>query len=133
MEAGGARRQIMVALEPSEESTYALEWALEYLVISPDSDHLILLYVAPESLHNTMITGKEVSFSSHVLSVLEKNKKQTAHRVIELAKTMCEKYNVTYETKVMVGEAKFVICDAAKKLNVDLLVVGGHDFGAIKR
>lgn len=40
---------------------------------------------------------------------------------------------ITYEMKVMVGEANMVICEAAKTLCVDLLVVGNHEYGGLKR
>jgi nucleotide-binding universal stress UspA family protein len=40
---------------------------------------------------------------------------------------------VAVETIVGVGDAKEVICEAAEKKNVDLLVLGSHSRGPIQR
>lgn len=40
---------------------------------------------------------------------------------------------INIEKVVGTGEAKSVICNAAKKLGVDTLVMGSHGYGFIKR
>lgn len=37
------------------------------------------------------------------------------------------------ETKAVTGDAREVICDAVKQYNPDMLVLGSHGYGAIKR
>ncbi|XP_058079745.1 uncharacterized protein LOC131227931 [Magnolia sinica] len=115
MEEGRARK-IMVVLEDSENGIYVLKWALNYLVPPPSDlaigpDHFMILYLSPQALSKTM-NIKEAYF--------------------DCVKRICENHNVTYEMKAMVGEAKLVICEAAKKLEVDLLVIGNHDYGRLK-
>ena len=40
---------------------------------------------------------------------------------------------VTPETEAHTGDTIEVICDAAKKYNPDMLVLGSHGYGALKR
>lgn len=40
---------------------------------------------------------------------------------------------VKVETIVEHGDARDVICQAAEKLHVDMLVMGSHGYGVIKR
>ena len=40
---------------------------------------------------------------------------------------------VTFEVKVESGDPRYVICDMAEKVKADLLVMGNHGHGAIKR
>lgn len=40
---------------------------------------------------------------------------------------------IKVEKKVGSGDAKEVICAAVKKLEVDMLVIGSHDYGFLKR
>ena len=40
---------------------------------------------------------------------------------------------IKVETKVEHGDPRDVICQVAEKLNVDLVVMGSHGYGLIKR
>lgn len=40
---------------------------------------------------------------------------------------------IKVEIKVECGDARDVICEAAEKLNVDMVVLGSHGYGALKR
>ncbi|KAJ8631067.1 hypothetical protein MRB53_024390 [Persea americana] len=129
---GGRRRKIMVALEDNDMGIYALDWALNYLIPpasdSTEPDHFVILYVQPPGLSNTPLVNEEEIFQGQALSTMEKSR-----RCIEHVNDTCKKHNITYEMKVMVGEANMVICEAAKTLCVDLLVVGNHEYGGLKR
>ena len=37
------------------------------------------------------------------------------------------------ETRVEIGDPRDVICDAAEKMGVDMVVLGSHGYGLIKR
>ncbi|KAJ4961195.1 hypothetical protein NE237_021105 [Protea cynaroides] len=132
---GERRRKIMVALEYDEESIHALEWVMTYIIIpatidSVVSDHLVILFVAPKAPWTETIIGKDSSITSLSLSDGYEHKRiQMALGVVERVRNMCEKHNISYEMKTMVGEAKAVICKAANTLGVDLLTVGNHDYG----
>ncbi|XP_057849776.1 universal stress protein PHOS34 isoform X2 [Cryptomeria japonica] len=126
-------RKVMVAVDETEESMYALEWALDHLIIpgdSPASDKLILMHAQLPAGANTPLT---VAFTGHVLDILERREATNSRQILTRAKGICEKRNVAVESKVVEGEAKYAICEAVNQMRVDLLVVGSRSHGAIKR
>lgn len=46
---------------------------------------------------------------------------------------LCLVNKVKVESRIENGDARDVICDMAEKLNVDMVVLGSHGYGAIKR
>ena len=52
---------------------------------------------------------------------------------LEETEENCFLVQVNAETQLAVGDAKKAICDAVQKLNVDLLVLGDHGDGKLKR
>ncbi|KAH9305416.1 hypothetical protein KI387_009820, partial [Taxus chinensis] len=42
-------------------------------------------------------------------------------------------FMVTVETMAEVGDPKDTVCDAVEKMQIDLLVVGNHGYGMVKR
>ncbi|XP_043699113.1 universal stress protein PHOS32-like isoform X2 [Telopea speciosissima] len=139
---GERRRKIMVAMEYNEESIYALEWAMTYIIIPATSldsevfDHLVILFIVPKAPWTATIIGKESLVTSQSLSDDDHENKQIqmARGVAERVRNMCEKHNISYEMKTIAGEeAKAQICKAANTLGVDLLAVGDHQYGGCKR
>ncbi|MED6138281.1 hypothetical protein PIB30_072756 [Stylosanthes scabra] len=129
-------RKIMVAVDESQESMYALSWCLSNLVSdNVNNVKLVLLYVKPSpSVHSLDAPGH--IFSSDVISNLEKHGKDLANSVMERAGAICRKLNttnITMERVVGSGDAKDVICSAVKKLEADTLVMGTHSYGFFKR
>jgi len=45
----------------------------------------------------------------------------------------CDAMQVHALIEVVEGEPRYVLCNAAEKHHADLLVVGSHGYGAIKR
>eukprot|EP01018_Ginkgo_biloba_P027247 Gb_20331 [translate_table: standard] len=133
-------RRVMVAVDESEESMYALQWALDHLLIIPadnkgDSvcaDRIILMHAETPALSKVALTG-QVAFTGHVLEILKRSQNLNTQRVLSRSKGICEKFNVSVETKVVDGETRYAICEAANKLRIDLLVVGSHGYGALQR
>ena len=65
---------------------------------------------------------------------LELDLKRIAARVIEKAKEHCVANSVSDVLfEVVEGDARNVLCEAVDKFNADVLVVGSHGYGAIKR
>eukprot|EP01018_Ginkgo_biloba_P027245 Gb_20329 [translate_table: standard] len=128
-------RRIMIAVVESEERMYALQWALDYLLIpgntkgeSMASDQIIVVHAENE----IALTG-QVAFRPHVLDILERRRKLNTERVLSRAKTISEERNVSIETKMMLGDPRYVICEATERMRIDLLVVGSHGHGALRR
>ncbi|XP_038715659.1 universal stress protein A-like protein isoform X1 [Tripterygium wilfordii] len=70
-------------------------------------------------------------FSADIMATMEKYSNDVAQSVIEKAKRMCQ--DVKVETRVEHGDARDVICQMVEKLNADMLVMGSHGYGLIKR
>ncbi|KAG9450124.1 hypothetical protein H6P81_010089 [Aristolochia fimbriata] len=113
------RRKIVVALEGNKKGIYALQWVLTSLIPpltdSFTSNHFVILSVSPQENWN----GNQSP--------------PWDEEALEMVKETCEKHNISYEMILLAGEAKVIICEAARKLAADLLVVGNHDYGGTRR
>ncbi len=133
---GGAKeRKILVAVDQGEESTYALSWCLQNVVVCQNSkDTIILLYAKPPRAVYSALDGSGYLFSTDILATMERYGEELAESVIEKAKRLCKELKeVKVETMVEYGDAREVICEVAEKLRVDLVVMGSHGYGLIKR
>ncbi|KAF5739992.1 USP-like protein isoform 1 [Tripterygium wilfordii] len=127
----GKERRIVVTVDESEESRHALSWCLENVISSNSKDTLLLLYVQPPRAVYTAMDGSGYLFSADIMATMEKYSNDVAQSVIEKAKRMCQ--DVKVETRVEHGDARDVICQMVEKLNADMLVMGSHGYGLIKR
>ncbi|XP_015570387.1 universal stress protein A-like protein isoform X2 [Ricinus communis] len=123
------QRKIMVAVDESEESMNALSWCLKNVISQDSKDTLILLYAKPPRAVYTALDGT---------ATMEKYSKDVADCIIEKAKKICREQaaaasDVKVETRVENGDPRDVICQMAEKLRVDVLVMGSHGYGLIKR
>ncbi|XP_010259332.1 PREDICTED: universal stress protein A-like protein isoform X2 [Nelumbo nucifera] len=133
-DAEAKERRILVAVDEGEESMYALSWCLKNLICESSKDTLILLYVKPPRVVYTALDGTGYMFSSDIITTMEKYSNDVAGCVIEKAKTLCrDLQNVKVETKVEHGDPRDVICEMTGKLGADMLVMGSHGYGLIKR
>ncbi|PIA40718.1 hypothetical protein AQUCO_02400052v1 [Aquilegia coerulea] len=140
-------RKILVAVDEGEESMYALSWAVNNLLVSSNNtttkDTLILLYVKiPRVVYTTLDgTGRRMNpstqgylFSADILSSMEKYSNDVAQCVMEKSRRLCKDLqDVKVETKIENGDPRDAICEVAEKLGVDVLVMGTHGYGMIKR
>lgn len=125
-------RKILVAVDEGEESMYALSWALTNIISSKDT--ILLLHAKiPRAIHTTL-DGTGYLFSSDIMASMEKYHNDVAQGVIEKAKRLCKDlHDVKVETRVENGDPRDVICEVVEKLGVDVLVMGTHSYGIIKR
>ncbi|XP_057963353.1 uncharacterized protein LOC131154543 [Malania oleifera] len=127
-------RKILVAVDESEESMYALSWCLKNIVSQNSEDTLVLLYAKPPPTVYGGLDGTGYLFSSDILATVERYGREAAEAVMEKAKKQCaELHDVKVETRVETGDARDVICQVAERLAVDILVLGSHGYGLIKR
>ncbi|KAJ7973281.1 Universal stress protein A-like protein [Quillaja saponaria] len=128
-------RRILVAVDEGEESLYALSWCLNNVISdNPNSkDTLVLLYAKPpRTVYPAPLDGTGYMFSTDMISSLERYGKEVADCVTEKAKKMCKDLH-DVETIVESGDPRDVICEMADKLAADVLVMGTHGYGLIKR
>ncbi|XP_054783383.1 universal stress protein A-like protein [Prosopis cineraria] len=129
-------QKIMVAVDESQESMYALSWCLGNLISDTTTDQLVLLYVKPPpSVYSSFDIPGNI-FSSDALGAVEKYGRDLAASVMERAEAMCRNINtsnIKMERVIGSGDAKNVICSAVQKLKADTLVMGSHGYGFFKR
>ncbi|KAI8574732.1 hypothetical protein RHMOL_Rhmol01G0377200 [Rhododendron molle] len=125
---------MVIGVDDSEESTHALEWALD-LFFAPYAPNfhfdLVVVHAKPSPISVVGIAGPG---SGQALPYIESDLKKIAARVIEQAKEMCiSKSAHGARLEVVEGDARNVLCDAVEKHHASVLVVGSHGYGAIKR
>ncbi|XP_021283476.1 universal stress protein A-like protein isoform X2 [Herrania umbratica] len=128
-------RKILVAIDEGEESMYALSWCLKNVISENSKDTLILLYAKPPRAVYSALDGTGYLFSADILATMDKYSNDVAASVIDKAKRMCREQanEVKVEARVESGDPRDVICQVAEKINVDVLVMGSHGYGLIKR
>lgn len=127
-------RRVLVAVDEGEESMHALSWCLKNIVSDKFRDTLLLLYVKPPRAVSTALDGTAFMFSSEVMLAIERYGNEVADCVMEKAKRLCSELgDVKVETRIENGDARDVICQMTDKLGADLLVMGSHGYGLIKR
>ncbi|KAI4301492.1 hypothetical protein L6164_034767 [Bauhinia variegata] len=130
-------RLIVVAVDESKESMYALSWCISNLISdTTTTNRLVLLYVKPPPAIYSSFDSAGYIFSSDVLVAMENYGRELATSVMERAEAICRKFNVNnikMERMVGNGDAKNVICGVVQKLKADTLVMGSHGYGFFKR
>ncbi|XP_024021629.1 universal stress protein A-like protein [Morus notabilis] len=127
-------RRILVAVDEGEESAHALSWCIKNVIMQNSKDTLFLLYAKPPRAVYTALDGTGYLFSSDITAAMESYTNDVADCVIEKAKRMCKDlHDVKVETRVENGDPRDVICQMVEKLGADVLVMGSHGYGLIKR
>lgn len=138
MEESNEKKMIVVAVDESEESMYALSWCLRNLLTAHPrtKSNLVLLYVKPPPPVYSSLDATAYFFGGDVISNMEKHSKDVATSVMRKAETIYKDFDtdtIQVEKKVGTGDARDVICVAVEKLRADILVMGSHDYGFFKR
>ncbi|TKW28831.1 hypothetical protein SEVIR_3G354000v4 [Setaria viridis] len=130
--AAAAGKMTMVAgVDESDHSFYALQWALQHFFPAgqPQQYRLVVVTAKPSAASAVGLAGPG---AADVLPFVEADLKRTALRVIEKAKELCAQV-ADAEYEAMEGDARNVLCDAVERHHAEMLVVGSHGYGAIKR
>ncbi|KAG8051847.1 hypothetical protein GUJ93_ZPchr0001g32726 [Zizania palustris] len=125
-------QKVMVAVDESECSHYALEWALRSLapVIAPP---LLVLTVQPLLPIGYVSAASFGAPPPELIKSMQERQQQLSKALIDKAKEICAQHGVSVETMIEVGDPKEMICEAAEKSKVDLLIVGSHSRGPVQR
>lgn len=125
-------QKMMVAIDESECSHYALEWALRNL----RPRRLLLLTVQPLAPLTYLPAGSPLGpsvVSPELIRSVREHQRQLTQALLHKGKAICADHGVDAETVIEVGDPKETISEAAEKLNVDLLILGSHSRGPIQR
>ncbi|KAJ4954932.1 hypothetical protein NE237_011715 [Protea cynaroides] len=125
---------MIVGIDDSQHSFYALEWALDHFFAPFASNppfKLLIVYAKPSPSSVIGIGGPGVI---DVLPIVEADLKKIAATVLQKAKETCHSKSVDdVLVEVLEGDARNVLCEAVEKHHASMLVVGNHGYGAIKR
>uniref|UniRef100_A0A5B6YVE3 Putative Adenine nucleotide alpha hydrolases-like superfamily protein n=1 Tax=Davidia involucrata TaxID=16924 RepID=A0A5B6YVE3_DAVIN len=125
---------MVVGLDDSEHSFYALEWTLDHFFTPFASNSPFSLVIIHSKPSPSSTIGFAGPGAADVLPYVEADLKKIAARVIEKAKEICISKSVNdVIVEVGEGDARNVLCEAVEKHHASMLVVGSHGYGAIKR
>ncbi|KAL6559095.1 hypothetical protein OROHE_006464 [Orobanche hederae] len=141
--------KVLVAIDESDESFYALRWALDQLFsryypvsaaggveeTQQEQEHNSITLVNVQPIFQPFIcpAGPVVYATSPMVDSVKKAQEENAANILSRAMHLCKQKKVKAETLVLRGDPKDKICQAAEDLHVDLVVVGSRGFGMIKR
>ncbi|XP_027353036.1 uncharacterized protein LOC113863599 isoform X1 [Abrus precatorius] len=103
-------RKIMVGVDASQESMFALFWCITNLIADTPNVKLVLLYVKPPPLLHSFNVAWNM-FPSYFVSAVEKHGKDLANSVMERAGNIYKNLHHQYQN----GESNWVrrckVCD----------------------
>ncbi|KAK6931517.1 UspA [Dillenia turbinata] len=126
-------KKVMVAIDESECSHYALEWALQNLHDSIAKSKLYIFTVQPLADLNYLYASTLGSAHPELVRSVQETQKRVASALLEKAKTLCANQGIVAETVSEAGNPKDAICEAVNKFKIKLLILGSHGRGALKR
>ncbi|CAN6219912.1 unnamed protein product [Urochloa humidicola] len=122
---------VVVAVDDSDHSYYALEWAVRHLAAGmAGAADLVIIHAKPSPSSVVSFGGPG---AGEAMRHVESDLRKMAEAVVDRARQVCIANSVHALIEVMEGEPRYVLCNAAEKHHADLLVVGSHGYGAIKR
>ncbi|MCD7473126.1 hypothetical protein HAX54_014752 [Datura stramonium] len=127
------KKKVMVAIDESECSLYALEWALQNLNQSLLNAEVVLFTAQPIADYSYIYASSFGVTSPELMANVQENQRKVANALLKKAKDVCTQHAIDAETVTQVGDPKATICEAAEKLHVNLLVVGSNNKGALQR
>ncbi|GAV86123.1 Usp domain-containing protein, partial [Cephalotus follicularis] len=144
------KKKVMVAIDESDGSFYALKWAIDHLgcilrdsnEASPEAGILYLIHVQQPFHQFAFVAGPGAGAagiyapSSLVESVRKAQEENTAvllSRALQLCKENMGNPLIKAEGIIQHGDPKDMICQAAEEMHIDLLVVGSRGLGKLKR
>lgn len=132
-----ASRKIVVAIDESEASSIAFRWVLRNL--ARKSDHIVFLNSAPyvsvefpnPDIANEYIVPPVSSMESG--ETAEKTVSEQSKALVNEYMAQCQEAGISCEGELVRGEPGSWIVDEAKRLRADVVAVGSHDSGVLKR
>ncbi|OVA16562.1 Universal stress protein A [Macleaya cordata] len=125
---------MVVGIDDSEHSYYALEWTLDHFFVPFASNPTFKLVIVHAKPSPSYVIGMAGPGAADVLPIVEVDLKKIAARILEKAKEICIRKSVNdVLLEVVEGDAGSVMCEAVEKHHATMLVVGSHGYGAIKR
>ncbi|XP_015620580.1 universal stress protein PHOS34 isoform X1 [Oryza sativa Japonica Group] len=134
--AAEGRMTMVVGVDESEHSYYALQWTLRHFFAAaagqPPQYRLVVVNAKPTAASAVGLAGPGTRGAADVLPFVEADLKKSSMRVIEKARELCAQVSDAL-FEVLEGDARNVLCESVERHQAEMLVVGSHGYGAIKR
>ncbi|XP_071721440.1 universal stress protein A-like protein [Rutidosis leptorrhynchoides] len=144
---GNKMLTVMVAVDESDVSLYALKWTLENLFkksigsvqenpdVEPDPEQgMITVVHVMEPFERYMFPAEPSMYTSaSMVESVRKAQRGNATKLLSRAFQMCKETQMKAETLILEGDPKEMLSQAVEQMHFDLLVVGSRGLGAIKR
>ncbi|MED6145253.1 hypothetical protein PIB30_023496 [Stylosanthes scabra] len=142
------KMKVMVAIDESEGSFYALKWALDNYISTismnknnnnNEEESSIMMYlvnVQPKFQHFVYpigATGAAYYPATAVVESVRKAQEERSAVILSRASKMCKDKLVKAETIILNGDPREMICQAAENMSVNLLIIGSRGLGTLKR
>ncbi|KAL6657172.1 hypothetical protein ACP70R_004952 [Stipagrostis hirtigluma subsp. patula] len=121
----GKKTVVVVGVDDSEHSYYALEWTARHVAAE-----LVVVHAKPSPSSVVSFGGPG---AGEAMRCVDADLRRLAEAVVERARRVCIANKVHALIEVIEGEPRYVLCNAAEKHGADILAVGSHGYGAIKR
>ncbi|XP_076920966.1 uncharacterized protein LOC143582238 [Bidens hawaiensis] len=136
-----ATMKIWIAVDESEGSFYALEWALQHLlhhhnVVDKKSNFSVTVVHVQPPFQPTYTAFPRVAVlfaTSGTRESVAKAEEESAAKVLARASEICDQHKIKAEYLVLKGKPKEILVEAVEQMDIDLLVVGSRGLGQIKR
>ncbi|RLM85204.1 universal stress protein A-like protein [Panicum miliaceum] len=122
---------VVVGVDDSDHSYHALEWTVRHVAAGmAGAADLVIVHAKPSPSSVVSFGGPG---AGEAMRYVEADLRKMAEAVVDRARRVCIANSVHALIEVVEGEPRYVLCNAAEKHHADLLVVGSHGYGAIKR
>ncbi len=116
-------QKILVPIDFSELSTYAVEYAMQIAHIH--SSQIILVH-AIEDMLNFSVPGDFVLTTEEFIEKEKELQKVKMERIEKYALKMREKYSYTFEPRIVFGKSHRAIIELVEQEKIDLVVMSTH-------
>ncbi|KAL4383314.1 hypothetical protein GQ457_15G021730 [Hibiscus cannabinus] len=126
------KQALVVGVDESEHSMYALDWTLDHFFFSSDPPFkLFIVHAKPTA---SSVVGLAGPGAAEVMPYVDSDLRKIAARVVDKARELCLSKSVhDAVVEVVEGDPRNVLCEAVEKHHASVLAVGSHGYGAIKR
>ncbi|KAJ7975938.1 Universal stress protein A-like protein [Quillaja saponaria] len=142
------KMKVMVAIDESDGSFYALKWALDNLFptiaglgsSTPEASlgnvGIVYLVHVIQPFHQYIVPagpGGAVFTTPSLVESVRKAQEESAAAILSRALQMCKDKLIKAETITFTGDPKELICQATEQMPVDLLLIGSRGLGMLQR
>lgn len=126
-------KKILIPLDGSKMSQKAFKYAL--LIAKNFGAELALLTVIPEHVVDAAVyrVGTHRAMVKNYIKMMNALAKQQASDLLDKSMQECEKENVKASYRILQGDAASEITIAAKKMKIDMIVIGSVGLTGIKK